>query len=82
MATGAGLNSIVSAILPLVGLVTVWFARRKRLKGGETPEDAELARRRGERAQMERRMAAYLAQRGSAAPYAQDDDPIEQEIRR
>jgi hypothetical protein len=82
MATGAGLNSIVTAILPLVGLVTVWFARRKRLKGDETPEDVEFARRQAERAQMERRMAAYLAQRGSVGPLAADDDSNEQEIRR
>jgi hypothetical protein len=82
MATGAGLNSIVTALLPLVGLVTVWAARRKRLKGGETPEDVDFARRQAERAEMERRMASYLAQRGSVGPYATDDDPIEQEIRR
>jgi hypothetical protein len=82
MATGAGFNSILTAVLPLVGLVTLWTARRKRLKGVETPDDAEFERRRAERAEMERRMASYLAQRGSTGPYAKDDDPIEQEIRR
>lgn len=82
MATGAGFNGIMTAILPLVGLIALWTARRKRLKGGETPDDAEFARRQAERAETERRMASYLAQRGSTGPYATDDDPIEQEIRR
>ena len=82
MATGPGLSGIITAILPLVGLVTVWTARRKRLKGVETPEDAEFDRRQAERAETERRMASYLAQRGSGGHYARDDDPIEQEIRR
>jgi hypothetical protein len=82
MATGAGLSGIVTAVLPLVGLVTVWSARRKRLKGIETPEDVEFARRQAERAEMERRMASYLAQRGPGGQGTRDDDPIEQEIRR
>ena len=82
MATGAGFSGIMTAVLPLVGLITLWSARRKRLKGGETPEDAEFARRQAERAEVERRMASYLAQRGSGGHYATDDDPIEQEIRR
>jgi hypothetical protein len=82
MATGAGFSGIVTAVLPLVGLVTVWSARRRRLKGIETPEDAEFARRQAERAEMERRMASYLAQRGPGGQSTQDDDPSEQEIRR
>lgn len=82
MATGAGLNGIITAVLPLVGLVTLWSARRKRLKGIDTPEDADFARRQAERAEMERRMASYLAQSRSSGPYATDDDPNEQEIRR
>ena len=82
MATGAGFSGIVTAVLPLVGLFTLWQARRRRLKGVETTEDAEFARRQGERAEMERRMASYLAQRGSGGHFATDDNPIEQEIRR
>jgi hypothetical protein len=82
MATGAGFSGIMTAVLPLVGLVTLWSARRKRLKGIKAPEDAEFARRQAERAETERRMASYLAQRGSTGPYVTDDDPIEQEIRR
>lgn len=81
MATGAGLNGIVTALLPLIGLVTVLSARRKRKKGIETPVDAEFERRQAERAEMERRMASYLATSGSAGRYAADDDS-EQEIRR
>jgi hypothetical protein len=82
MATGAGFSGIVMAVLPLVGLVTLWSARRNRLKGIETPEDAEFSRRQAERLEMERRMASYLAQRGPGGQHARDDDPQEQEIRR
>mgnify|MGYP001810813288 CR=1 FL=1 len=82
MATGAGLNGIVTALLPLIGLVTVLSARRKRKKGIETPVDADFERRQAERAEMERRMASYLATRGSAGLYTADDDRDEQEIRR
>jgi hypothetical protein len=82
MATGAGLNGIITAVLPLVGLVTLWTARRKRLQGIETPEDADFARRQAERAEMERRMASYLEQSRSNGPYATNDDTNEQEIRR
>jgi hypothetical protein len=81
MATGAGLNGIVTAILPLVGLVTVWAARRKARKGIETPEDAEFERRQAERAEMERRMASYLATRGAGGHHAMEET-TEQEIRR
>jgi hypothetical protein len=81
MATGAGLNGIVTAVLPLVGLVTVWASRRKRRMGIEAPEDTEFERRQAERAEMERRMASYLAQSGSGGHYATDDGN-EQEIRR
>jgi hypothetical protein len=82
MATGAGFSGIVTAVLPLVGLFTVWTARRRRRSGVETLEDAEFARRQAERAEMERRMASYLAQSGPGGHYTKDDDPIEQEIRR
>jgi hypothetical protein len=82
MAAGAGLGGIVSGVLPLVGLVVLWKARQRRRNGGEPPEDAEFARRQAERAEMERRMASYLAQRGSGGQSLLDDDPNEQEIRR
>jgi hypothetical protein len=81
MATGTGLIGIVTALLPLIGLVAVLSARRKRRKGIETPVEAEFDRRQAERAEMERRMASYLATRGSAGRDAADDDS-EQEIRR
>jgi MYXO-CTERM domain-containing protein len=81
MATGAGLSGIMTALLPLVGLVTLWTARRRRLRGDTTPQDAEFERRQAERAEMERRMASYLAQSGSGGHYARDDGN-EQEIRR
>jgi hypothetical protein len=81
MATGAGLGGLVTALLPLVGLVTLWQARRRRLTGGETRKDADFARRQAERLEMERRMASYLAQ-SAPGGHARYDDPNEQEIRR
>jgi hypothetical protein len=72
MATGAGFSGIMTAVLPLVGLITLWSARRKRLKGGETPEDAEFARQQAERAESERRMQSYLASRDQRS--WRDDD--------
>jgi hypothetical protein len=72
MATGAGLSGILTAVLPLVGLVTVWSARRKRIKGIETPQDADFVRRQAEQAESERRMRAYLASRDQRS--WRDDD--------
>jgi hypothetical protein len=82
MAIGTGLGGIVSAVLPLVGLFTIWKARRDRKSGVETPMDAEIARRKAERQEVERRMASYLSQRGSGGHSATYDDSNEQEIRR
>lgn len=81
MATGAGFGGLVTAILPLVGLVTVLKARARRKRGlPAEPEDEDFEKRRAATRESERRMAAYLAQRGSASYHVSDDD--EQEIRR
>ena len=81
MATGAGLGGMMAALLPLVGLVTILQARRSRRKhGGTEPVDEGFEKRRAATQESERRMAAYLAQRGAASYHVTDED--EQEIRR
>jgi hypothetical protein len=62
MATGAGFGPLVMAVLPLVGVVTLLRARRKRRAGAVLP-DVDGEARRAAAAEMERRMASYLAQR-------------------
>lgn len=79
MATGAGYG-VISALLPLVGLVTILTNRRRRKNGGPEPVDEEFEKRRAATREAERRMAAYLAQRSSASYQGADED--EQEIRR
>jgi hypothetical protein len=82
MATGAGLSGIVAALLPLIGLITVWSARRRRKLGIQSPEDGEFERRQAAQMEMERRMASYLAERGLVGRSAAYDASDEQEIRR
>ncbi|RYI12712.1 MAG: hypothetical protein EON48_13005 [Acetobacteraceae bacterium] len=80
MATGAGLGGLVTALLPLVGLVTMVKARQRRKRGLPEPVDETFEKRRAATRESEARMAAYLAQRGSASYQVTEDD--EQEIRR
>lgn len=63
MATGAGLGGLVTAVLPLLGLVTLVTARRRRKRGESVPVDEEFEKRRAATLEAERRMAAYLASR-------------------
>jgi hypothetical protein len=79
MATGAGLGGLVSVLLPLVGIVTILKGRAAR-KRGLPPVDEEFEKRKAATLESERRMAAYLAQRGSAGYQVGEDD--EQEIKR
>lgn len=65
MATGAGLSGLVSALLPLVGIVTMVRHRNRRKKGVPEPVDQEYEKRRAATLEAERRMAAYLASRDS-----------------
>ncbi len=65
MPTGAGLGGLVTAILPLVGLVTVLKARAQRRRGTTPPVDQDFEARRAATLESERRMAAYLALRDS-----------------
>lgn len=64
MATGAGLGGLISALLPLVGLVTIFKGRSRRKRGlPEEPVDDSVEKRRAASQESERRMAAYLASR-------------------
>jgi hypothetical protein len=81
MPTGAGLGGLVSAVLPLVGIVTILRRRSRRKRGvPDEPEDASAATRRAATRESERRMQAYLAQRSPASYHDPQDD--EQETRR
>jgi hypothetical protein len=61
MPTGSGLGSLIPVALSLVGIFTVLRARARRRKG-PMPDDEALERRQVAAAEMERRMASYLAQ--------------------
>lgn len=80
MATGAGLGGEVSALLPLVAIVTILHGRRRRNRSLPEPLDKNFENSRAATLESERRMAAYLAQRSSAGYHGVDED--EQEIRR
>ena len=79
MAVGSGVGGLVTALLPLVGLVTIlraWAARKR----GEPALDEGFEARQAATLESERRMAAYLAQSRLGGYHAPDED--EQEIRR
>ena len=81
MATGAGFPGLISALLPLVGVVTILHRRSRRKRGlPEESVDEAFEKRRAATRESERRMAAYLAQRSSSSYHVGNDD--EQEIRR
>jgi hypothetical protein len=80
MATGAGLGGLVTALLPLIGVATMLKGRSRRKRGAPEPADEDFEKRRAATRESERRMAAYLAQRGTASYHVTEDD--EQEIRR
>jgi hypothetical protein len=62
MATGAGLGNLIPVAMSLVGIITVLRARAKRRRG-EPAVDQDSERRQFAAAEMERRMANYLAGR-------------------
>jgi hypothetical protein len=80
MATGGGLGGLVTALLPLIGIVTILKGRRRRKLGLPEPTDESHETRKASTRESERRMAAYLAQRSSASYHVIEDD--EQETRR
>lgn len=71
---------MLTAILPLVGLVTILHGRRKRKRDLAAPQDETLEKRQAATRESERRMAAYLAQRSTSSYHVTDQN--EQEIRR
>ena len=62
MATGAGYG-VISALLPLVGIVTMVRNRKRRKSGQPKPVDEDFEARQAAARESERRMAAYLASR-------------------
>ncbi|MGL4234710.1 hypothetical protein [Tabrizicola sp.] len=76
MATGAGLGNLIPVAMSLVGIVTILRARAKRRRG-EPEVDQGFEQRQAAAAEMERRMASYLAGRQSGgwdeAPDAPSD---------
>ena len=80
MAAGPGLGGLVAALLPLVGIFSMVRGRNRRKRGAVEPVDEDFEKRRSATRESEKRMQAYLAQRGSARYHGSDDD--EQEIRR
>ena len=62
MATGTGLGGLLPVAMVIVGLVTVLRSRARR-RAGATQADEAFERRQAEAAEMERRMASYLAGR-------------------
>lgn len=81
MAVG-GIGGLMQALVPLVGVITILRSRRKARAEREVEHDSVATRREGGgkrrngAAEMERRMAAYLAGRDAgradAAPPATD----------
>jgi hypothetical protein len=65
MEPGGGFETLLFALVPLVGLVTLMRARSRRRNGPPAP-DPDLDRRLTDAAEMERRMASYLAGRPRA----------------
>ena len=80
MAKGAGLGGLMTVLMPLVGIVTILKARRRRKSGLPEPVDHDFEKRRAATWESERRMAAYLAERGTSSYHVTED--AEQEIRR
>lgn len=80
MATGAGLGGLITAALPLIGIITLWQARRKRKAGpAESRTDSDFVRRQAETMETERRMASYLAGRDAGRHYGASGDENGQE---
>jgi hypothetical protein len=66
MATGTGLGALIPVAMTVVGIATMLRARAKRRKG-PAPVDEEAERRQAATAEVERRMAFYLAGRDGSA---------------
>jgi hypothetical protein len=80
MATGQGPGSLLPVVMTIVGIATMLRARRKR-KDGTAPADTdtEAETRKAASAEVERRMASYLAQRDSGRVHSRPKEPGGQE---
>lgn len=72
MATGAGIGGVIKITMTLVALVAMFRRRRKPTEPTEADKDFDT--RRTAKADMERRMAAYLASRDSDAVFSAAPD--------
>lgn len=81
MPTGAGLNGLMMALVPLVGIATILKARRNRKRGEPAPLDEAFEKRQAATRETERRMAAYLAQRNSEGYQAGTADSVQEKTR-
>jgi hypothetical protein len=79
MAAGASLGSLIPVAMVLVGIVSILRGRRSASRAGTDPE---AERRQAAAAEMERRMASYLAGRDSGGGYPAPRDRNEEENRR
>lgn len=79
MTYGSGLAGLLPVAMMLAGIISVMRTRVRKRSGGSL-KDQDFERRRVEAAEMERRMASYLAGRETGRGYAAAND--EQEIRR
>lgn len=73
MATGTGFGALLPVAMTLIGIVTMVRARARR-RSGTPVVDEDFEKRRAAAAEMERRMASYLAQRDSGGRAAMDDE--------
>lgn len=81
MGTSGGLGNVLFALLPLVGLVTILWAKARRRLGRPDPADASFEARQAATLETERRMAAYLALRGSEGYQADMADSVQEKTR-
>ncbi len=81
MATGAGFGGLITALVPLVGIVSIIRGRIKRKRGLPEPVDESFEKRKAAERETERRMKAYLAQR-STDGYEAVQSRDEQETKR
>jgi hypothetical protein len=74
MVAGSGLGSMVTVLLPLVGIVAMIRGHIRRTSGKPEPVDDALEKRRDATRESERRMQAYLAQSRPGGHQAYDSE--------
>ena len=80
MSTGSGLGSLLPVAITVVGIVSMLRTRQKRRNGTPpTKADTSIEDRRAAAAEMERRMASYLAQRDTGLTHRTPEERNGQE---